>query len=83
MNWSPRQELHLHWLRSKRSASALGYVGIKWRSRQEFRLQPPRSKRGTLYIELRERLEIRADSAAKIIRLPVLPRSSLAYKASA
>ena len=27
---------------------------MKWHSRQEFRLQPPRSKRGALYIELRE-----------------------------
>ncbi len=29
--------------------------GNEWCSRQEFRLQPPRSKRGALYIELRER----------------------------
>ena len=29
--------------------------GANWHSRQEFRLQPPRSKRGALYIELRER----------------------------
>ena len=29
--------------------------GKNWYSRQEPRLQPPRSKRGTLYIELRER----------------------------
>jgi hypothetical protein len=28
-----------------------------WHSRQESRLQPPRSKRGALYIELRERAE--------------------------
>lgn len=27
---------------------------LKWHSRKEFRLQPPRSKRGALYIELRE-----------------------------
>lgn len=26
----------------------------KWHSRQDFRLQPPRSKRGALYIELQE-----------------------------
>ena len=33
--------------------------GIRWCSRQEFRLQPPRSKRGALYIELRERFDLR------------------------
>jgi hypothetical protein len=57
MKSSPRQDSHLHSLRSERSASALGYAGKNWHSRQEFRLQPPRSKRGTLDIELRELLE--------------------------
>ena len=34
----------------------LGYAGKnEWCSRQESCLQPPRSKRGALYIELRER----------------------------
>ena len=32
----------------------VGLHGEKWCSRQEFRPQPPRSKRGALYIELRE-----------------------------
>lgn len=31
----------------------------EWHSRQEFRLQPPRSKRGALYVELRESNEWR------------------------
>ena len=54
--WSRRQDLHPHWLRSERSASAVGLRRENgWCSRQEFRLQPPRSKRGALYIELRER----------------------------
>ena len=54
--WSRRQDLHPHWTRSELVASALGYAGKnEWCSRQEFRLQPPRSKRGALYIELRER----------------------------
>jgi hypothetical protein len=56
--WSPRQELHLHSFRSERSASALGYAGKNWHSRQEFRLQPPRSKRGALIVELQERLKL-------------------------
>ena len=50
-----KPQLHLHWLRSERSASAVGLrQGRGWHSRQDFRLQPPRSKRGALYIELRE-----------------------------
>ena len=57
--WSRRQDLHPHWTRSELIASALGYAGKnEWCSRQEFRLQPPRSKRGALYIELRELVEI-------------------------
>jgi hypothetical protein len=32
----------------------VGLTRRKWRSRQDSRLQPPRSKRGALYIELRE-----------------------------
>lgn len=59
--WSRRQDLHPHWTRSELVASALGYAGgkRKWHSRQEFRLQPPRSKRGALYVELRESNEWR------------------------
>jgi hypothetical protein len=33
---------------------------LKWYSRQEFRLQPPRSKRGALYVELQERRRMAA-----------------------
>ena len=53
--------MHPHWTRSELVASALGYAGkiLKWHSRQEFRLQPPRSKRGALYVELRESNEWR------------------------
>ena len=57
-HWCPWQDLHPHWTRSELVASALGYAeNDEWCSRQEFRLQPPRSKRGALYIELREHLE--------------------------
>ena len=35
-------------------AGPLGVPIPKWHSREDFRLQPPRSKRGALYIELRE-----------------------------
>ena len=32
----------------------LTFLDLRWHSRKDFRLQPPRSKRGALYIELRE-----------------------------
>ena len=83
--WSRRQDLHPHWTRSELVASALGYAGKnEWCSRQEFRLQPPRSKRGALYIELRERRGNGApgrfpstgsgpEQAKRVERLPRLP----------
>src|SRR5436309_480221 len=44
---------------------------VNWHSRKDFRLQPPRSKRGALYIELRERLKRRRKRKAEAISLRV------------
>ena len=52
-NWSRRQDLHPHYAESEARCLCVGLRREKWCSRQEFRLQPPRSKRGALYIELR------------------------------
>ena len=53
--------MHPHFTRSELVASALGYAGQNESGtpRQEFRLQPPRWKRGALYVELRESKEWR------------------------
>ena len=60
----------------------MGYAGEKWCSRQEFRLQPPRSKRGALYIELQERFRewTRAPDSHRVIRFcrPTVRRLYLA-----
>ncbi len=65
-NWYRVRDFHPQPLRSERSVScrwtnAAKIVNRKshivneiWHSRQDSRLQPPRSKRGALYIELRE-----------------------------
>jgi hypothetical protein len=68
--------LHLHWSASEADVSALDYTGVKsWCSRQEFRLQPPRSKRGALYIELREHRREKAEAGGHAPHPAVAGRS--------
>src|SRR5438876_8698920 len=43
------------------------HMPVNWHSRQDSRLQPPRSKRGALYIELRERLKRRRKRKAEAL----------------
>ena len=56
----------------------------KWSSRQEFRLQPPRSKRGALYVELQERVKNGCLGWIRTINLPIQRRAlcKLSYKAN-
>ena len=39
-NWCSRQDLHLHWRRSRRRASALGYASCLRSATKEWSLQP-------------------------------------------
>ena len=56
----------------------------KWYSRKEFRLQPPRSNRGALYVELQEPLKNGRLGWIRTINLPIQRRAlyKLSYKAN-